>query len=109
MSLSFTVAYFKRSPQRYRFFVVGEIVWFGDEEQVRRFNADPDYAETHELRAKELIGCDFENAATAQWVADRLNEATHRRPMLLKLSRQEINMKISRALMGNRNAARKRR
>lgn len=75
----FTRERFRRSPGHYRFFVVGEVVWFGDEMFVRRYNADPAFAETHELRgAWELSGGDFADGRTAEWVADRLNEATNR-------------------------------
>lgn len=77
-SIDFTVARFRRAPKRYRFFAVGETVWFGDKDQVDRFNAEPDYAETHELHAWTLSAGDFENPATTRWIADRLNHATGR-------------------------------
>lgn len=75
----FTVAGFKRSPARYRFFSVGENVWFGDEVKHRRFDADPEYAERHELRSSWCLnGGDFEDAKTARWLAEQLNKGTGR-------------------------------
>jgi hypothetical protein len=74
----FTPDKFRRSPKHYRFFAVEENVNFGDEAQVRRFNSDPDYADTHELRAVSLSYGDFESPAAARWIARMLNKAVGR-------------------------------
>jgi hypothetical protein len=75
---NFTPERFRRSPKRYRFFAVEETVWFGDEAQTERFNSDPDYAETHELRAVTVSYGDFESPAAARWIAQMLNKAVGR-------------------------------
>jgi len=76
MRIDFTVSQLRRAPAHYRFFAVGESVYFGDEEQIRRVNAMP--ADEFNLYFKELRQwCvshgDFADARTAAWVAQTLN------------------------------------
>ena len=74
--IDFTVAQLRRAPAHYRFFAVEESIYFGDEDQIRRVNANPELIDTEgELRQWSVSGGDFADRRTAEWIADQLNVA----------------------------------